>query len=466
MNSNISGRVRRADRCDAISYQELLDSDSRPVPDVLRAQAEPDLGADAISTEPYLSADFFRRSIDKMWMKVWQMACREEAIPNIGDYVIYEIANKSLIIVRTDATEIRALYNACLHRGRKLVTGNGCRQQFKCPFHGFVWKNDGTFLENPIEWDFPGGSKETMALPQARVGRWGGFVFVNFSDDALPFETILDPLVKHFERWDVANRHMSAHVVKVVKCNWLIAIEAFLEAHHSTVTHPQIIKASGDMNAQVDVFTDHVSRIIAAKGISSPSLKNRAITEDDIVRCALGPAGRAVRADVAIPESGPVVPEGVTARSYLGNFSRDMLTRDTGIDYSQAADAEFGDTIQYSVFPNFLINGGFLPNLVITAKPNGMDHLTCVMEVMILSPVGLNQVRPKCARLRTLGESETWADAEELGMVGRIINQDMGNMPFVQEGVATLKQPVVRLGKYTESRIRAHHLTLREYMNA
>jgi nitrite reductase/ring-hydroxylating ferredoxin subunit len=456
---------RRADRCDAISYQELLDRDPPEIPQFLREEADTELGCEPISTDAYLSAEFFRRSIDKMWMKVWQVACREEEIPNIGDFRLYEIAQKSLIVIRTTATDIKAFYNACLHRGRKLVTHNGQRREFKCPFHGFTWKYDGTFLKNPIEWDFPQRPCETLALPQARVDRWGGFVFVNFDDNAAPLESFIQPLAGHFEGWNVAKRYTSAHVSKVVACNWMVAVEAFLEAHHSTMTHPQIIKASGDLNAQVDVFNDHVTRIIAAKGISSPSLRDRVISEDDIVRCALGPAGRGVKDNQSL-DDGRLVAEGDTARAFLSRFSRQTLEAETGTDFSNAATAEFTDTIQYSLFPNFLINGGFLPNLVITARPNGLDHRTCIMEIRILREVPAGQSAPKAATHRRLSESESWSDANELGTIGKIVNQDMGNMPFVQEGMAALKVPSVELGRYTERRIRSLHMTLRKYMEA
>ena len=118
------------------------------------------------------------------------------------------------------------------------------------------------------------------------------------------------------------------------------------------------------------------------------------------------------------------------------------------------------------MFPNFLINGGFLPNLVITARPNGLDHRTCIMEIRILREVPAGQSAPKAATHRRLSESESWSDANELGTIGKIVNQDMGNMPFVQEGMAALKVPSVELGRYTERRIRSLHMTLRKYMEA
>ena len=57
------------------------------------------------------------------------MACRVEEIPNVGDFVTYDIVNDSVIVVRTSATDIVAYVNSCLHRGTALCDGNGDGQE-------------------------------------------------------------------------------------------------------------------------------------------------------------------------------------------------------------------------------------------------------------------------------------------------------------------------------------------------
>jgi len=125
------------------------------------------------------------------------MACREEEIPNVGDYNIYEIVGKSFIVVRTAPDEIKAFYNSCLHRGRKLVTLNGCKNEFRCPYHGIAWNNDGTFKDNPIGWDFPQWEGRDMSLPQARVDGVSPADALSFATADLTADTVL--LV--FEKW-------------------------------------------------------------------------------------------------------------------------------------------------------------------------------------------------------------------------------------------------------------------------
>ena len=145
----------RPDRHPSESYEDILCRDTRPIPDHLRQGPTPEVGIEPVPASRYYSADYFQKEVDHVWSKVWQMACREEEIPNPGDYHIYEIVGKSFIVTRTASGEIKAFYNTCLHRGRKLVTLNGCKDEFRCPYHGMAWNNDGSFKDNPISWDFP-----------------------------------------------------------------------------------------------------------------------------------------------------------------------------------------------------------------------------------------------------------------------------------------------------------------------
>ena len=123
------------------------------------------------------------------------MACREEQIPEVGDSVVYELADTSLIVVRTAPDEIRAYHNSCLHRGTQLRTSSGKVKNFRCPYHGFTWNIDGTLHEIPCGLGLPDHVDEAeFCLPEAQVGTWGGFVFVNVDTDAAPLEEYLEDL--------------------------------------------------------------------------------------------------------------------------------------------------------------------------------------------------------------------------------------------------------------------------------
>lgn len=110
------------------SVQEILSRDTRPVPPALletRNDYLDDPPGPGISRERYISSEFYQLEAERMWNRTWQVACRVEEIPHVGDHIIYEVTDYSLIVVRSSPAEIRAFHNVCLHRGRILRETGG-----------------------------------------------------------------------------------------------------------------------------------------------------------------------------------------------------------------------------------------------------------------------------------------------------------------------------------------------------
>ena len=160
------------ERCPGQSWADIMDLDAQThdVPDFLREESLRDLGSDAVRADAYTSEDYAELERIKMWPYVWQFAAREEDIPEAGDYIVYENAGKSFLISRQDDGSVRAYYNVCLHRGRKLRTEDGNTKTFVCPFHGFTWNKKGEFINVPCKWDFKHLDKENLELKLINMG--------------------------------------------------------------------------------------------------------------------------------------------------------------------------------------------------------------------------------------------------------------------------------------------------------
>src|SRR5580658_2863264 len=72
--------------------------------------------------EAFTSREYAKAEADQLWAKVWQMAGRVEEIPEVGNYITYEIGDDSILIVRTASDKVKAYHNVCAHRGRRLVS--------------------------------------------------------------------------------------------------------------------------------------------------------------------------------------------------------------------------------------------------------------------------------------------------------------------------------------------------------
>lgn len=433
-------------------YQGVLDDDAQVVPVSLRATSPGFLEHIDIKPSRYFSAEFHALEIEHMWRKVWQVACRDEQLPNVGDSLLYEIGDASLVLVRTDAHTIRAFHNSCLHRGTQLRTQPGHLEQIRCPYHGISWNIDGTLHNIPSDWDFPHVDRNTFCLPEARVGSWGGFVFVNLDAEAPPLDDYLQELPEHFAAWPLEERYLKAHVVRTMPCNWKIALEAFIESYHVATVHPQLLKTAADSLTEYDVYGNHVSRMITAVGISSEHLTDPP-TEAEIATIMLGPS-----ADLSSIE------QGTSARRVAADGVRASLARRTGSDFSTVSDAEVLDGIEYFLFPNFMPWGGFLSPFAYTFRPAGNDPESCIIDIMVLEPIPAGTERPAAAKTRVLGPGEHWNDVPELGVFGRVFNQDGATFGRVQRGLRASVRHTTTLSRYQESRIRHFHAALDAYI--
>ena len=102
-------------RCPGVSVQDLLDDDSRTVPGYLRMQSYEFLGDQDIPFERYTTKEYFEKEVENLWSRTWQWACREEHIPEPGDYYVYDIGPYSVIVMRTESGAINAYRNSCMH---------------------------------------------------------------------------------------------------------------------------------------------------------------------------------------------------------------------------------------------------------------------------------------------------------------------------------------------------------------
>lgn len=442
------------------TYQEYLDADSNPTPKQFREVGNDDMGTAPLDPERYVSRAFYERE-RAMWDKVWQMACREEHIPQVGDYHVYEVANRSFLIVRTQPDQIKAFANVCLHRGRRLRDESGHTEQFRCPFHGFTWGLDGQIAHIPCESDFPQIKAEEFGLPEMQVGTWAGWVFINPDAGAIPLEDYLDPISRHYEPYLWEQSYLGAHIGKVLKGNWKIIQEAFMESFHSLDTHPQIVGSVDDFGCQYDTWADkpHVNRMMVPFAAPSPYVVDQ-MTQQDVYDEWRG------RRPTEVDNYANTVPEGKSARHVVADENRKGAEDATGKDLSEVSDAELVDGWYYNVFPNLMHWGGYGPNMWYRFRPWQDDHETTLMEVGYIMRHPEGTPKPAPAPYIFLDVDTPWEAAEPLGGLGFVLDQDTTNIAAVHDGLKATFRPAVTLAHYQENRIRHMHRTLDMYLGS
>ena len=445
----------------APSTQQILRDTREAARYPLDFEAYRDLGNEDIDFSRYTSPEFFQREMDKLWTRTWQWACREEHIPEIGDYVVYDIGRFSIIVMRSGADEIKAFYNACLHRGTKLCTSwsSGSVPHLTCPYHGWSWQVDGKLRDIPSDWDFAHVKKDEFSLPEVRVECWGGFVFINMDPAAPSLEEYLAPVHDHFKNWNMRDRYITIHIQKELPCNWKTAAEAFMENYHTKTTHPQLIPSSSGPSTQYDILGDHVSRFYSLAGVPDPVIGRELSEQEKLALMLTGDGG--LTADL------PVIPPGGSARSTMAAFLRKQFDSVLDVEIGELCDGEILDTIEYTLFPNMFVFPGLSLPMVYRFRPLGMDPNRSLFDLLYLRPVPRSGKRPEPPEPVRIGINDSYSTVPGMdpGMA-HVYDQDTGNLGLQQEGFHTSKKRGQTLGNYQEVRIRHFHGTVDKYVNS
>jgi hypothetical protein len=157
-------------------------------------------------------------------------------------------------------------------------------------------------------------------------------------------------------------------------------------------------------------------------------------------------------------------PPGMNLRAKMAQGPREELRDILGDQVEQISDAELLDSIYLTVFPNFHPWGSF-NQIVYRFRPNGDNPDECIHECMYFAPSPDAENRPPAAAIHWLGPDDDWVTAPELGMLAKVFNQDVANLPYVQKGLKTMKQPYVIFADYGETKPRHFHKLLEEWIS-
>jgi len=202
-----------------------------------------------LPAEAYISPEYARAENDKLWSKVWQHAGRVEEIPDVGDFLTYDIGRDSILIVRTAVDKIKAYHNVCSHRGRQLIdsppgTNGVCgkRKMFVCGFHGWRYDLEGKCTFKLDDQDWKGAlTEERTHLNEVKVDTWGGWLYVNMDPNCVSLREYLEPAASILDPFEFSKMRYKWRQYVIFDCNWKTAIEAFMEPYHVEGTHPQLV---------------------------------------------------------------------------------------------------------------------------------------------------------------------------------------------------------------------------------
>ena len=395
----------------------------------MRTQADPDTRReDAIGTPPqrptrvpaerYYSPAFGQLEAQRMWPKVWQVACTVDHVAEPGDYFEYRCGPYSVLIVRGDDGVLRAFQNVCRHRGNTLCAGSGSElRELRCGYHGWTWDLSGMLKRVPNRKGFGTLPMAELPLFAARVDTWERLVFVNLDLDAPPLVDYLEAVPNDIAWLGLGDFRCYATMTVEVDANWKTIADGFSETYHVQTLHPELHRCMDDVYAP-QVIWGHTGKSEQLYGVPSPHLK-QPLSEAQVWDAYVCTQGA-----LMVVAEGTPFPDGQPVIEVIADHIR-AFAESRGVDLSWATTDQVMRLHQYNIFPNLTVLANADHLTVMSALPGpDPDHGELVMMLWTRMAPGAPRCKPADVRVA--------ADDAQPGLV---LTQDITVLAGLQRGL-------------------------------
>ena len=432
--------------------------------------------ADYVPKANYVSQEFAKLEKERLWTRVWQVACREQELPKIGSYVTYDIGDNSFIVTRTAEDRIKAYHNVCLHRGRRLTSGCGFAARFHCNYHGWRWNLDGSINRVLDRDDWAGCAdfdEEALRLREVPVGIWGGFVYLNPDPDAEPLADYLAPVPHFIDPFELDRMRYRWAVSVRLPCNWKVALEAFNEGYHVAATHPQLLDVIGNDLTRSAVFGRHgmFTYPDASRPWGAPSPRTGKPMPDDLRPGLIAffdefnQTLKAIYSERDV-EAARRLMERVEPTQDIARLAPAIF--DLQREAAEAAGAGWpAITLEqmakagadWHVFPNQIFLMYPDGALVYRARPDGDNPDSCIFDISAIQRYAPG-AEPKVERQNFHG-ADDWRNFATISI---ILQQDFDNMEQVQKGMKSDAFIAARPSPRQETSVSNLHRHIADYL--
>ncbi len=199
----------------------------------------------------YNDPEVFALEKRRLFGRSWIFVGHESEIPQDGDYVVRRVLDDSFIITRDSTGEVRAFFNMCLHRGMQVCRAEmGNASNFRCPYHGWTYRNDGRLTGLPFHREAYGGedgfarSTQTL-LPAPKFASYNGLLFISLDAGAEPLEDFLGDFAFYLDfytKQSTSGLEVRGPQRWRINANWKIGAENFAgDMYHTPHTHASIV---------------------------------------------------------------------------------------------------------------------------------------------------------------------------------------------------------------------------------
>ena len=204
-----------------------------------------------VHTSVYTDPQIFEDEMRLIFEKTWVYVAHESEVQFPGDYKTAAVGRIPVIVSRSTDGQVHVLLNVCRHRGSAVCREErGNSQYFRCPYHSWVYGNDGTLVGIADRSGYPEGfSSEVGGLVKApRVASYRGMIFASFSAGGESLEEYLGALKTYVDLWfshSPGGRVRLGRPYRAVYMgNWKFQLENSTDGWHARYVHESAIKTA------------------------------------------------------------------------------------------------------------------------------------------------------------------------------------------------------------------------------
>mgnify|MGYP000368563302 CR=1 FL=1 len=153
---------------------------------------------DALETGRYPMAiyndrDVYDAELRRVFARAWVYLGHISEFDENGDYARRYIGEDPFILTRDETGELHAFLDSCMHRGAQFCTAEtGNTSHFRCPYHGWTYKNDGSLQGMPhMSEAYQDLDEEEIELQEADLETYNGLIFGRIAQEGPDLETYL-----------------------------------------------------------------------------------------------------------------------------------------------------------------------------------------------------------------------------------------------------------------------------------
>lgn len=194
-------------------------------------------------TWAYTCPDLAAKEWEAFFQNHPQMIGLSGSLPKPGSFVTVDDFGVPVLATRDGHGRFRAFLNACRHRGVRVANeARGEAGSFVCPFHNWVYSNEGKLIGLPQPKHFGEVDRSCFGLVELPAVEQYGLLWVHpkVGGDLDP-ESLLGGLAPEIESWNFGDLvHVGESLIER-RLNWKLANDTFGETYHFQKLHKETL---------------------------------------------------------------------------------------------------------------------------------------------------------------------------------------------------------------------------------